>query len=88
MTHEKGKWYELGERDNPSLKRRNINGKYFSRVGIYTDKQIADLHAKKIRNDGNQSRVIPLMLWGKIFGYPDSIPYKKQCYVVFKRFKK
>jgi hypothetical protein len=89
MVREKGEWYQTGERDNPTIKRRIIDGKYYSRTGIFTNKREADIHANNMRimYDVNV-RVIPLVLWGKLFGYPDSIPSKKQCYVVFRHWNK
>ena len=83
---EKGEWYAFGERDNPTLKPRYIDGKKFWRDHIFTNKTKAEAHANKIRKMGdgeNLARVIPLILWGKLKGYPDSIPHKKQTYVVF-----
>jgi hypothetical protein len=83
MVREKGDWYAFGEGDNPTLKTRIIDGMRFHRSLIYINKRDAESHAKGLRHMGYHVRIVPLMLWGKLFGYSSSIPHKNRAYVVF-----
>lgn len=74
-------WYPFGERDNPTLKPRIIDGRQFFRGTVTTIKAEAEKSAEGVRKRGHFARIIPLVLWGKRRGY--ELPEKKRCYVVY-----